>query len=181
MAFCKNCGQPVDENANNCPNCGTPVEKTAPQAQTAAAQSAPANDDVQKNKGLAWLAYFGILLLIPLFARKDSEYCKFHVKQGVTTLCVSIVLWIIRMIINAVLGGIVASMVYSYNRVGLTVVGIIAAILGFVFFAVSVFIIVCDIIGIVNAVKGEEKELPIFGKITVLHPLVDKIYASLNK
>ena len=167
MAFCKNCGQPVDENANNCPNCGTPVEKTAPQAQAVAAQNAPVSDDV--------------LLLIPLFARKDSEYCKFHVKQGVTTLCVSIVLWIIRMIINAVLGGIVASMVYSYNRVGLTVVGIIAAILGFVFFAVSVFIIVCDIIGIVNAVKGEEKELPIFGKITVLHPLVDKIYASLNK
>lgn len=181
MAFCKNCGQPVDENANNCANCGAPIEKN----ETPVASQAPVQnqqtDDVQANKSIAWLAYFGILLLIPLFARKTSEYCKFHVKQGVTTFCAGIVIWIVQSIINAILGGILTSMIYSYNRAGAAIVGIIVALVGFIFFALSVVIIVCEIIGIVNAVKGEEKPLPIFGKITVLHPLMDKIYASLNK
>lgn len=37
MAYCKNCGQEMTDNAVHCANCGTPVtENTAP---------APANDD----------------------------------------------------------------------------------------------------------------------------------------
>lgn len=51
----------------------------------------------------------------------------------------------------------------------------------FIFSLASIFFLVVAIIGIVNAVKGEEKELPILGKIKLLDPLMDKIYASLNK
>lgn len=55
------------------------------------------------------------------------------------------------------------------------------SIFNVIFSLASIFFLVVAIIGIVNAVKGEEKELPILGKIKLLDPLMDKIYASLNK
>ncbi len=53
----------------------------------------PSDEDIQANKYLAILSYFGIFFLIPMLARKDSVFCRFHVNQG-------IVLFIIEVIIN---------------------------------------------------------------------------------
>jgi uncharacterized membrane protein YvbJ len=95
MAFCKNCGQQMDDNATFCASCGTPVDTAAQQNFQQNYQQAPVqpqatnvDSDVQQNRGIAWLAYVGLLLLIPLFARKRSPYCQYHVKQGATLLAV---------------------------------------------------------------------------------------------
>lgn len=38
--------------------------------------------DVEENKALTYLAYLGLLFLVPLFAKKESKFAQFHAKQG---------------------------------------------------------------------------------------------------
>ena len=96
MAFCSNCGAKLDDNAEFCSSCGTRVQKKAenvnPQQaysnqsyQNQNAQHAqPLDADVQNNKVMAVLAYIGLLVLIPIFAAKDSKFARFHSGQGLT-------------------------------------------------------------------------------------------------
>ena len=53
----------------------------------------PTEEDIQANKGMAVLSYVGILFLVPMLARKDSAFCRYHVNQG-------LVLFILEMIIS---------------------------------------------------------------------------------
>lgn len=46
-------------------------------------------EDVAQNKVMAILAYCGILILIPLFAGKDSKFTRFHVNQALVLLIAS--------------------------------------------------------------------------------------------
>ncbi|HOV22004.1 MAG TPA: hypothetical protein P5150_06685 [Candidatus Ratteibacteria bacterium] len=92
---------------------------------------------IDEGKGLAWLSYLGLLLLIPLLVNKDNEYSKFHVKQGLVLLICGIItriLWIIPVI------GWVVGMV------------------------VGIFLLVLMIIGIVNALSEKTEPLPVIGK-----------------
>lgn len=190
MAFCKNCGAQVEDGIKFCASCGTPVDQQAAPAQPAVQQAQPAapaqpvltgEADVQANKGMAALSYLGILLLVPLFARKNSEYCQHHVKQGFTlaafSLCFSIVYFILNAIISAIFPPTLKYGFLTYYYAP-SAASVIWSIIGGI---ISIGIGVVAIIGIVNAVKGEKKDLPIFGSIKLLHPLVDKIYAALNK
>lgn len=185
MAFCKNCGAQVEDGIKFCAACGTPVDGApAQQAQPAAAPAQPVltgDADVQANKSIAWLSYLGIFLLIPMLARKTSAYCRYHVTQGVTFFAVSLCHTILYFIFSAIARAIFPpSLKYgfltyyyspSWAMVLVTIIGSI----------ISIGFCVLAVIGIVNAVKGEEKELPIIGKIKILNPLVDKIYDALNK
>jgi len=78
----------------------------------------PSDEDIQANKGMAVLSYLGILFLIPMLARKDSEFCHFHVNQG-------IVLFIIEVIVN------IASYFIEFLGI-LGIVTMVLAILGIV-------------------------------------------------
>ncbi len=94
-------------------------------------------EDVQENKIMALLGYLGILLLIPLLAKKDSPYAQFHAKQGLVLL----IAWI-----------------------GTGVIGIIP-VLGWVLAPIcSIILLVFLIIGIINALSGQVKPLPLIGK-----------------
>ena len=42
--------------------------------------------DVQANKVMAILAYFGLLVFVPLFAAKESRFARFHTNQGLILL-----------------------------------------------------------------------------------------------
>ncbi len=95
-------------------------------------------DDVKNHKGMAVLAYFWILVLIPILAAKDSPYARYHSNQGLILLIFSI--------IASVLGRIWGPL------------GTIGGILSFILF----------IIGIVNAANGRAKELPVIGKFRLL-------------
>ena len=53
--------------------------------------------DVQQNKIFALLSYLGILLLIPLLMRRDSQFCRYHLNQG-------LILFIANVIINILSG-----------------------------------------------------------------------------
>ena len=42
--------------------------------------------DIQNNKVMSILAYIGILVLVPIFAAKDSKAARFNANQGLVNL-----------------------------------------------------------------------------------------------
>lgn len=50
----------------------------------------------------------------------------------------------------------------------LVIASVICGIIPFLGWAAEIFVFVCTIIGIVGAVQGEEKEMPLLGKIKIL-------------
>ena len=154
MLTCKQCGTQVEDNVKHCTNCGAPIEAPVEQA------SAPAIDlsekfnqlnntadttadydaqDIEKNKVMAVLAY--VIFLIPLLAAKDSKFARFHTNQG-------LVLFI---------GAILSSVIAAIPLIG----WIVAPIAG-------IAITILAILGIVNALGGKAKELPVIGKFKIL-------------
>ena len=161
MAYCGKCGTKIDEGVKFCPSCGNPMEAPAPeqQAQTQQAQAQQSDlsakitnlnntvditeqfdkDDIEKNKVMGLLAY--ILFFIPLLAAKDSPFARYHANQGLVLFLAAILSAVILII--PILGWIIAPIL-------------------------SIVITVLAVIGIINALNGKAKELPIIGKFKIL-------------
>lgn len=187
MAFCKNCGQQLADDAVFCANCGaqqTPqAQQNNAQAQQNYAQQAPVQPQVMNadgsplpsEKGVAWLSYVGLLFLVPMFARKNSEYCRFHVKQGATICAVEIAYAIVKAIIMAIINAIFP----GYTYWGITVHSGVYNAFDIIFSLAYIFIAVISIIGIVSAATGNKRELPLVSKIPWIANLLDKtVYKS---
>jgi uncharacterized membrane protein len=63
--------------------------------------------DIQENKIFAVLAYFGILVLVPLLTKKESKFAMFHARQGLMLL----IGWIISWLLSFVFVGFILSIV----------------------------------------------------------------------
>lgn len=100
-------------------------------------------EDIEKNKVMAILAYIGILVLIPIFAAKDSKFARFHANQGLVLAIAEIV----GSILFNVLGGI-------------KFIGWIFGLIGGLF---GLACLLFAILGIYNAANGKAKELPFIG------------------
>ncbi len=101
--------------------------------------------DIENNKIYAIFAYLSWLVLIPIFAAKDSKFARYHVNQG-------LVLAIVELVFGVVIG------VLS----GIPVLGVIFGLIG------GVLELVClclSVLGILNAATGKAKELPVIGSI----------------
>jgi len=95
--------------------------------------------DIDDNKIMGVLAY--IIFLIPLLAAKESPFARFHTNQGFLVFLLYFVcsfLWVVP-----ILGWIIAPIGY-------------------------LFAFICMIIGIVNALGGNMKELPLIGKYRII-------------
>ena len=101
--------------------------------------------DAQDNKVVAILAYFGILFLVPLLAAKNSPFARFHAIQGLTLFAVTIVLYIVYFLLLS-----------------------ISLTIGTIFGIVFIGVMILAIIGIINAAKGQMKELPLIGGIKLM-------------
>lgn len=102
-------------------------------------------EDIKKNKVMAVLSYFGILVLIPILCAKNSKFARFHANQG-------LVLFIIEALVFPLL-----SIIFK----GWVLLNWILGLLGLVIFVFAV-------LGIVYAVQGKAKEIPILGNIKIL-------------
>ena len=108
--------------------------------------------DIEKNKFMAILAYFGILVIIPILAAKESKFARFHSNQGLI-LCIAAILY-------SVAYSILSSVILSISWHLYWLVSIIG-LLGFAF-------LIWFVIGIINAAQGTAKELPLIGHYKLL-------------
>ena len=158
--ICPNCGSQNGGGDAVCRNCGYQLKAQQPQYQQPQYQQTgyPVQNgvdaaDVQQNKVMAVLAYFGILVLIPIFSAKNSRFARFHANQGLVLWLAGIVWSIATSILNTVVAAI------SYE---------LAAVVSALLSLVSLVFLVFAILGIINACKGEEKELPLIGQFRLL-------------
>ena len=109
---------------------------------------------------MAIIAYIGILFIIPLLTGdyKKSPFLKFHTNQGFVLFLTAIALWIVWSIIWGIAIGSI------YNSYSLGMLGLISAIS----WLLSLTIVALCVIGIINAVNGKMKPLPIIGKFTII-------------
>lgn len=109
--------------------------------------------DIASNKAMAILSYFGLLVLIPLLAAKNSRFARFHANQGLIVLIAGVV---------GTIGQRVLGLVLKYiPYIG----GVLSGLIGF---AVSAVLLVLMVLGIINAAQGKAKELPVIGKFRLL-------------
>ena len=162
MAFCGKCGTKFEDGTKFCPACGAPASSNPQQAptQTVPTYTPPVGPgtpgqtdikDAQDNKAMAVLAY--IIFLIPLFAAKESKFARYHTNQGLVLLIATVVLSIVYSILTTILFAI------SW-RLGLAVGGIL--------WLVFLLPTILAVIGIINAINGRMKPLPILGGIKIL-------------
>jgi len=170
MAFCNKCGTKIEEGVNFCPSCGNLVAATSTESQTEQSIKAEAKStspssfydekiDAEQNKAMSVLAYFGILVIIPIVAARESKFARFHSNQGLI-LCIAVIVWTIIYNLLIAIGGLVV-----YNSFG----GLgIVSLLGTLFSLVYVLFGILAIIGIINVLNGKMKELPVIGKYRIL-------------
>lgn len=102
-------------------------------------QSDPA--DVEKNKMMALLSY--LIFFIPLLAARESPFAMYHANQG-------LILFLAALFIN--------------------VIGTIIPIIGwFIIIPIgNLLVLVYAVIGIINALNGQNKPLPLIGKFQLI-------------
>jgi len=146
--YCEYCGNGLVADAEFCPKCGKLVgnKKTASQSSA------------NNNKVFNILSYIGILWLIGMFCEsKNDKDVRFHVGQGILISILEVVVGLINGLVIA--NVFVTRHTYWYYTYTET------SALGYVLMTLlSLVPLAFAILGIVNAVKGEKKELPIIGK-----------------
>ncbi len=189
MAYCAKCGQQYDNGVRFCPSCGAPADPPAQQTYEAAPNDAGQGSyqqqanyqqsyqqqggfaaqvnnlnntadttadfdpaDVEQNKAMGVLAYLSWLVLIPIFAAPKSRYARFHANQGLALAIVEIGWWILTSILSYILIAIAWQLAFISTILGLA----------------NILFLVLAILGIINAVNGKAKELPIIGKLRIL-------------
>lgn len=127
-----------------------PVYQQSPYQQTI-----PGNPitEEQTKKGLAILAYFGILFLIPLFATKKGSFARYHANQ-------SLVLFIFMVVFN-VLSTVLGNILVNISP-------LLTLVVTGVFSLLVLVLCVFALIGIIHAAKGQRKPVPIIGGITII-------------
>jgi uncharacterized membrane protein len=106
--------------------------------------SAPAPGH-QKNTLMAVLAYIGPLVIVSYLTAKDDPFVKFHIKQGLVLFVIEVAMWFL------------AGMMFYQFWMIMNIINLATLVL--------------SIVGIVNAVQGQEKELPLVGQFSKHFPI----------
>lgn len=105
--------------------------------------------DIDENKDIAWLAYFGILFTVPILS--ESKYAHFHGKQGMILFIDEIIMGIFIFVCHILASYEIMPWIFRPLRTVLCIM-----------FFVGMIFYVCY--GVINVVKGKAKELPLIGK-----------------
>lgn len=154
MKRCIKCGSINNDDAKFCQVCGNSGfdgENPVPGIPRDGIVVTPEQYDISKNKIMAVLSYFGLLVLIPIFAAKDSKFARFHANQGLVLMITQAVVTALPVILAKI----------AANNAAITVSSLVTWILDIILF-------VFTIMGIVGAAGGKTKDLPLIGKIRIL-------------
>ncbi len=116
-----------------------------PASAPAAAPADMATEKRDQDGVMIFLSYFGIFSLIPFLTVKDSDYIRWHSKQGLTMAATMFGLTIAGMII--------------------AVIPVIGWIIAFLIPFVQLALLVVDIIAMVKAFGGERWKIPVISTL----------------
>lgn len=108
---------------------------SAPQGNQGQNHSAPNMSSPSNHTILAVLSYLGPLVIISYLMGKDNDFVKFHAGQGLVVFGLEIIFWIL------------GSMMYFWMIMNV----------------LNLATLILSIIGIVNVIQGNKKELPLVG------------------
>ena len=185
MANCSKCGKEIPEGTKFCPYCGAaaPIDPSGAGNKvnldtgnvdgqlknyfdTKPMDRTPEEvEDAEKNKAMGILAYFGILVLIPIFAAKDSKFARFHSNNGLILCIIEVCLSVLN-IINGAIFPLKVETLSDYRAGGRHF--FLYYIFAVIYWIAMIAVAVIAIIGIIHAVKGNKKKLPVVGGIEIL-------------
>lgn len=129
------------ENNSNEQNDRKPTTSTEITNPTEPAQSETSKESsyaFNEKTIMASLSYVGPLVLIPFLTKKDDPFVMFHVRQGLVLFGIEVILMFINMLTFYMLSPIVA--------------------------VINIILVILSIIGILNALKLKEKQVPMTGR-----------------
>ncbi len=148
--YCNKCGKEIADDAQFCNHCGTKVTAGSnnnqwgnfnyQQTGSSNANEAFSVEDIQANKVVSGLAYF--LFFLPLIVCPESRYGRFHANQGLVLLIVGVV--------------------------GSIILGVIPIIGWLIVPFFSIAVVVYAVMGLLNGLNGQAKELPYIGRWQIL-------------
>lgn len=105
MAYCKNCGARIPDDAGFCGECGAPVSGGAGMPRYVDVYDHTAEydpEDISSNKVVAMSAYIlGIVgIVIALLAAPDSKYAAFHSRQALKLSITNTLLAVIMVLLS---------------------------------------------------------------------------------
>jgi uncharacterized membrane protein len=106
----------------------------------AATEKAPQTGGQEDNRLFAAMAYLWILVLVPLLVKKDEEFVKFHTKQGLVFLALTVALILVSWVVGWI------------------------PLLGFLVALVCLFVIVVDLYAALQALQGKRWKVPLLGE-----------------
>lgn len=107
-----------------------PEEQTAPAQPAQPAPAAKTSDD----NLMGALSYISVLSIVMLLVKKDSDYVKFHAKQGVVLFAGEVIYWFVS--------------AFTW-------------FLFFVWWIVGAALLIVSIIGFIKALSGERYRIPV--------------------
>ena len=163
MAYCTECGTELLKDGT-CPKCSTNEEAIAEEdnviekavdkfTNTEDNTDNFAKKDINSNGIYAVLAYFGVLIIVPLVCAPESKFARFHSNQSLVLIIFTFIFTVIASILSALAFS-------SSVPLGIFITGLLSLI--------SIIPFVMWIQGIANAASGKAKKLPLIGKITIL-------------
>lgn len=110
-------------------------------------------DDVEQNRAVAIIAYFGILFLVPLLAAPKSRFAKYHANQGLVLFLTLGIAW-------------VGSYVLGLMLIFIPFLGWLLA--GAMWLTLLLGGVTLLVLGIVNAAGGQCRPLPLIGHFELI-------------
>ncbi|MGI6499160.1 MAG: zinc-ribbon domain-containing protein [Oscillospiraceae bacterium] len=184
MPYCGNCGAYIEEGANFCNSCGNrnegsdhgqqtaqqTIPRPTPDSHDAPSHGAYSPEDIENSKIYATLAYLGILFFLPLVATPNSKYGRYHANQGLLLLIASAILGFASWLLHLVIGLIFhKELVYYGIPTGIRTLNGFGVFLSVIItLAVVAAIALLVIYGMLNAVNGKTKPLPLIGQFKLI-------------
>ncbi len=172
MAFCKFCGGRVDDGVKFCGSCGGEVEQVTSnttsafnntntqnnaQQQTTPPPSSEAAD-IEQNKIICAISYISILFFLPLLACPESRFGKFHANQSLILLIASSVIGVV----GSIAAGLIEALFFLPDSLRTLAGGLVGLV-------VSAAPVAGMIFGIVTAIQGQMKEIPVIGRFNLIN------------
>ncbi|MCX7878180.1 MAG: hypothetical protein N2510_05990 [Ignavibacteria bacterium] len=104
-------------------------------------------EEIESGKVMGILAY--IFFIIPLLAARENRYAMFHTEQAIVLWIVFILVYIVMWILTFIIGQISSTLACVVSIIG---------ILPWVVY------LILWIMGLINAIGGKVKELPLIGQ-----------------